>query len=237
MTHSQQATIHVFLRTPLVLGKIGNRSVLDALLFHRLMLIHNADAERARADMPLDRLDAGLWACGGGYDPYRARSVTHRLIFRRFLATTGSDVSRLLEEHNGLSPQEIPKALSRAFGMFMSAMSSGYPVSQALQVDFRMQGNVEQVLRLLQMEPFLGPGQSCGYGEIDSVSADWEDETHDVSWLLTDPDGCLTRPIPDALSAHIDTTLAWPSRVAIEAPYWQSPTQPGWRPRSVESSG
>jgi len=228
----EYAVIHVTLKTPLAIGKTGARPVLDSLLLQRLMLLHDADMGQARASMPLARLD-DIWACGGGYDPWLGRFVQRRPIFRKFMTPALMDIA---EAHNGVTRDRFPYRLTTLLGSYQSATSNQYMVSDAMRVDFRMLGDPAAVVRLLTVEPYLGPGQSCGFGEIAQVAME-PAGPHDRTWLLTDPGQRLTRPIPEALASHIDTALAWQDQVRVEAPYWKGNFRPGWRPRNVDVSG
>lgn len=228
----EYATVHVALKTPLALGKIGSRSVLDAPLFQRLMLLYDADWDRALADMPLARRE-GIWMGGGGFDPNVGRFVQRQPVYRRLM---GDHVLDMVEEHLGLTGDRTVYAMTALMGFYQPLTGSQYMVSGALSVDFRMLGDPGAVKRLLEIEPYLGPGQSCGFGEIDHVSVTPEG-ARDMSWLLTDPGGRLTRPIPEDLAAHIDTALAWRDQVRVEPPYWMGDFIAGWRPRPVEYAG
>jgi len=228
----EYAVIRVMLKTPLALGKTGVRPVLDSLLFQRLMLLYDADGDRARADMPLARLD-GIWAGGGGFDPNINRFVQRRPVYRKLMNDTLMDMA---EDHLGLTRDRYVYKLTNLMGFYQPITSNQYIVSDALSVDFRMLGDPTAVIRLLEIEPYLGPGHSCGFGEIAQVSVA-PAGARDIAWLLTDPGRRLTRPIPDALAPHIDTTLAWQDQVRIEAPYWMGDFTSGWRPRSVDYAG
>ena len=231
-TREEYAIIRVALKTPLALGKTGDRSILDALLFQRLMLLYDADWDRALADMPLARRD-GIWVGGGGYDPNVGRFVQRRPVYRRLLSDLLMDMA---EEHLGLMREDYVRDSTALMGFYQPLTGSQYMVSGALNVAFRMLGDPDAVKRLLEIEPYLGPGQSCGFGEIEHVSITLVG-TQDMHWLLTDPGGRLTRPIPDVLASHIDTAFAWRDQVHIAPPYWMGDVTEGWRPRPVEYAG
>jgi hypothetical protein len=231
-TVEEYAIVHVALKTPLALGKTGSRTLLDSLLLQRLMLLYDADWGRALADMPLARRD-GIWMGGGGFDQNVGRLAERRPIYRRLLSEQILDMA---EAHLGITRDRYPCDLQNLMGFYSPNTSSQYMVSDALTVTFRMLGDPEAVQRLLEIEPYLGPGHSCGFGEIAHVSTA-PAGTRDMGWLLTDPGKRLTRPIPDALASHIDTALAWRDQVRIEPPYWMGDFTAGWRPRPVEYAG
>lgn len=228
----EYATVHVALKTPLALGKTGSRSLLDSLLLQRLMLLHDADWDRALADMPLAHRE-GIWMGGGGFDPGAGRFVQRRPIYRQLLSDHVMDMA---EEHLGLTLKMYMRAAGSLMGSSNLATSSQYMVNDVSRLDFRMMGDPGAVVQLLSIEPYLGPGQSCGFGEIDHVSVTLAGPQN-MGWLLTDPGGRLTRPIPEDLAAHIDTALAWRDQVRIEPPYWMGDAIAGWRPRPVEYTG
>lgn len=231
-TIEEYATVHVAFKTPPALGKTGDRTILDAALFQRLMLLHDADAERALADMPLARRE-GIWMGGGGFDPNVGRFVQRRPIYRRLMS---AQILDMVEDHLGLPQDRTVYAITGLVGFYQPLTGSQYMVSGMLSMEFRMLGNPSAVKRLLEIEPYLGPGQSCGFGEIDHVSIT-PAGARDIHWLLTDPGGRLTRPIPDALAHHIDTSFAWRDQVHVAPPYWMGDVTDGWRPRPVEYAG
>ncbi|OIQ71079.1 hypothetical protein GALL_473050 [mine drainage metagenome] len=226
------ATLRVTFRTPVAIGHTGQFPVLDSILLHRLALLHDGDIDAARRQMPLDRLGCGMWACGGGYDPslivQASPPVEIKKVYRRFVGDR--DLMSLAHEHVGVPIERFPHAMTPMFGMYKPATESTYSTTHAMELEFRFRGDPDRVQRVMNLEPFLGPGHSVGMGEIgDMVIVDMGDMPD--SWLVQDLHCRLTRPIPQNLPVELAVGSAWRDAVRIEAPYWQGPTMAGLRPR------
>lgn len=209
----------IVLRTPVSVGKTGNFPVLDSVLMHRLGLLFSGDVGLARQHMPLARHEDSLWLCGGGYDPgsLPGGSVQSYKVYRR-LANDATLSARM-----GCPPREIYSQITRMFGQETVATEWAYDISPlASEMHFRFQGDIERVERLLRLEPFIGPGHSVGLGEIDSITVEPADG--DLLWVMTDPRGRLTRPLPMDFGRSLEIETGLSEVTAVEAPYWSAQT-------------
>lgn len=222
------ASIRVTLKTPAAIGKSGHAPVLDSLLLHRLMLIE-PDLKWAMAAMPLARIEragTGVFACGGGINPSPSSRYEVKPVYRKLMSDR-----RLLELANPGAPAVAAKEISSLCGgQLMVSTSSSYSTMWATRLDFRFVGDVDQIMRLMVLDLCLGPGQSVGMGEIERVDVLDAPTDADDAWLLTDPRGRLSRPIPMALGPIIDTKQAWPGMVRVLPPYWMGASVPGYSP-------
>lgn len=215
-------------KTPIAMGKAGFYSGLDAVLLHRLCLWTGGDIDAARERMPLER-DGELWACGGGYNPqdalFLSRTAPKRMpAFRLFLRDGG------FREMAALPPDDLQTQINAFFGQETEATGDAYAVVRnARELHFRFRStDPEQVLYLLRVEPFLGPGHSVGWGEIERVDLEEKGET-DALWVYTDPLNRLTRPVPmDWTGVDGQESLS-----ALEAPYWSMSKVPARVPYPV----
>lgn len=213
------AIAKITLRTPISVGKTGNYPALDSVLMQRLGLLFAGDVALARQHMPLARHDAGVWLCGGGYDPAAqpSRTVRSYKVYRR-LAN-----DRSLRERMNCAPQDFSRQINALFGQETVATEWTYGANRNLAaLHFRFQGDIEQVERLLRLEPFIGPGHSVGLGEIDSITV--EPAEGDLRWVMLDPRGRLTRPLPMDLGRNLEIETGLSEFTAVEAPYWSAQT-------------
>ncbi|OBS08966.1 hypothetical protein [Acidihalobacter prosperus] len=230
----QNAILRVTLKTPVAIGRNGlSLSVLDALVFDRLVLMHGGDEDAAMKDMALvlDRIDDHVWACGGGYynRGLHGSLPWRRLVFRKM--TADRHLQSMAEDLCGITPERWPYEVSNLFGQQVLAMQFTQRFVNTPEILFRMRGNPEAIARLLQVRDYLGPGHAIGFGQIESVEWDIVENVDDA-WLLLDPDGRLTRPIPAALQPLLDAskTALVSEPVRCNPPYWRGNTEPGFRP-------
>lgn len=217
------ATLRVHLRTPASLGQAGRGGfypVLDSLLLHRLVRLLDLPPEEAMQHMPLARHDSAVWACGGGFDPLsKLRQASWPQGYPAFRRLVDREVFSLACE----SPDEVVSGVNRMFGQATLATSYTYLLHRdTLRLDFRFWGDARQVLRLMQIEPFLASGHSVGLGEIGQIDIESAPDDASWTWLFTGPDGRLTRPLP----VDVANSLGLSGRRdygAVCAPYWQSP--------------
>lgn len=219
--------LKVWLKTPVSLGRLYFYPPLDSVLLHRLVLLHRGDVGLARQSMPVER-DGPLWRCGGGYDPGDFRFCTKALprpykVYRRL----ANDPN--LADMAGLSFKVLKGRITEYFGQQTLATEYRYLTRDTLRLDFRFAAeDPELVLRILRLEPFLGPGHSVGLGEIDrmEIGAAQADEP---GWVYRNPLGQLTRPVPRDWSDFDGL----PGVAAVEPPYWANPLVPAILPYPV----
>lgn len=219
--------------TPVSVSAVGHYPVLDSVLMQRLCLLSDGNVDKARAQMPLARRESGFWMCGGGFRPTQDVNVCHQpyKVYRKL-------VEREVISLSGLSPAGLDSAVTRFFGQRQIATESVYRRSvNALTLHWRFLGDIDRIAALLDpdLEPYIGPGHSVGLGQIEQVAVDLANPADDdLKWLVTDPRGRLTRPIPVALAREL--ALSGQEDIGtVEAPYWHksTPRQPVVRPYPV----
>ncbi|OFC46092.1 hypothetical protein BAE30_13765 [Acidithiobacillus caldus] len=213
--------LRVSCKTPVALGREGFYACLDSVLLHRLCLLTQGDVEAARKMMPLER-DGTIWRCGGGYDP-NDRLLRTKTFPRPYKVYRRLSNDRNLAELADLDPMALQSGVNRCFGQETVATEYRYSVRpQTMQLAFRFSStDPETVLRIMRLEPFLGPGHSVGLGEIDNLEITAGTE-NDPSWVYIDPLGRLTRPVPGDWKGFDGL----PGLTALEPPYWSEPKVP-----------
>lgn len=219
------------LKTPMAVGKTARLSVLDALLFQRLMAWHGDDSA-VDSDLPLPMDEClGVWKCGGGY-----AEVSERLAQRPVYKKTIGD-ARFLEMGSAAREEsviEFGKWLGQRFG-YSDPAGWSYPHLYAQEVLFRFVGTDEQAERVAWlMDPdrglCIGPGHSVGMGELSDVVVEPQgiDLDEEPLWPYLDGQNRLTRPLPDGVT--LPAGAARPDWVILRPPYWSGTEVRGWRP-------
>jgi hypothetical protein len=219
------------MKTSMAVGKTARLSVLDALLFQRLMAWHGDDVAVDR-DLPLPwDQDLGLWRCGGGYAETSER-LSQRPVYKKTLGD--ASFLEMASTARGESVVDFGKWLGQRFG-YSDPSGWMYPHLHAQEVLFRFVGTAEQAERVAWlMDPdqgmYIGPGHSVGMGEVAEVVVEPQgiDLADEPLWPYLDHNNRLTRPLPAATAVPVGAARSdW---VILRPPYWSGTEVRGWRP-------
>lgn len=196
----EKLTITAHMKTPFITGGgyMTFDAVLAGILFDQLQ-----DVEAAHCSVPIKCTDGLFHASAAMYEPLDQSRVTFVANLR---AAHDLDSDLIMKNRQGRIHSKISESKKQQYGLVLNS----YDCMNTETVQWSVEGDPEQIKKLIEPISFIGKRRASGYGEVDR----WSLENSELGGLL----GYLNeplRPIPE------DLFKGDPNAVRAEA---------GWKP-------
>jgi hypothetical protein len=194
----EKLTITAHMKTPFITG--GGYMTFDALLAG-ILFDQLQDVEAAHSSVPIRCTDGLFHASAAMYEPLDQSRVAFVANMR---AEHSLDADLFPRKKNGAIHKKIGRQRRRDFGMVMNS----YDSVQVESLEWHVEGDNEEIFKLINPISFIGKRRASGFGEVDRWSIE-PSELDGLTGFLDEP----MRPIPierfkgDTTSLKVDA--AW----------------------------
>jgi hypothetical protein len=194
----EKLTITAHMKTPFITG--GGYMTFDALLAG-ILFDQLQDVEAAHSSVPIRCTDGLFHASAAMYEPLDQSRVAFVANMR---AEHSLDADLFPRKKNGAIHKKIGRQRRRDFGMVMNS----YDSVQVESLEWHVEGDNEEIFKLINPISFIGKRRASGFGEVDRWSIE-PSELDGLTGFLDEP----MRPIPierfkgDTASLKVDA--AW----------------------------
>ena len=194
----EKLTITAHMKTPFITG--GGYMTFDALLAG-ILFDQLQDVEAAHSSVPVKCTDGLFHASAAMYEPLDQSRVAFVANMR---AEHSLDADLFPRKKNGAIHKKIGRHRRRDFGMVMNS----YDSVQVESLEWHVEGDNEEIFKLINPISFIGKRRASGFGEVDRWSIE-PSELDGLTGFLDEP----MRPIPierfkgDTASLKVDA--AW----------------------------
>ncbi|MDA7755428.1 hypothetical protein N8933_10505 [Pseudomonadales bacterium] len=199
----ERLTITAHMKTPFITG--GGYMTFDALLAG-ILFDQLQDVEAAHSSVPIKCTDGLFHASAAMYEPYDQSKVTFVANLR---AKHNLDSNLIMKNKNGSTHSRINESKRQKYGLVLNS----YDCVNTERIEWYVEGDSEQIKRLVEPISFIGKRRASGYGEIDSWSFD-ESELNGLLGYLDEP----LRPIPEEM--YLGDTKAVRAEAGWKPAYW-----------------
>jgi hypothetical protein len=194
----EKLTITAHMKTPFITG--GGYMTFDALLAG-ILFDQLQDVEAAHSSVPIRCTDGLFHASAAMYEPLDQSRVAFVANMR---ADHSLDADLFPRKKNGASYRKVGRLRRRDFGAVMNS----YDSVQVESLEWHVEGDNEEIFKLINPISFIGKRRASGFGEVDRWSIE-PSELDGLTGFLDEP----MRPIPierfkgDTASLKVDA--AW----------------------------
>jgi hypothetical protein len=194
----EKLTITAHMKTPFITG--GGYMTFDALLAG-ILFDELQDVEAAHSSVPIKCTDGLFHASAAMYEPLGQSRVAFVANMR---ADHSLDADLFPRKKNGSTYRKLNRLKRQGFGPVMNS----YDSMQVESLEWHVEGDSEEIFKLINPISFVGKRRASGFGEVDH----WSIESSDLDGLTGFLDEPL-RPIPverfkgDTASLKVDA--AW----------------------------
>ena len=177
----EKLTITAHMKTPFITG--GGYMTFDALLAG-ILFDQLQDVEAAHSSVPIKCTDGLFHASAAMYEPLGQSRVAFVANMR---ADHSLDADLFPRKKNGSTYKKIGRLRRRDFGAVMNS----YDSVQVESLEWHVEGDSEEIFKLIDPIAFIGKRRASGFGEVDHWSID-SSELDGLIGFLNEP----LRPTP-----------------------------------------